>query len=68
MVITEGEVERALMGLVDWAANKFSRCPQASFTVLAAAIALDTAVPCDHLTVGAWRNLHWKSGQPRFRV
>eukprot|EP00969_Alexandrium_andersonii_P114586 5065580-Alexandrium_andersonii.AAC.1 len=48
--------------------DRFSRCPQASFTVLAGVIALDTAIPCDHLTAAAWRNLNWRSGQPRFRV
>eukprot|EP00969_Alexandrium_andersonii_P189363 8365915-Alexandrium_andersonii.AAC.1 len=64
MAVSDGEVERALTGLVDWAASTFSRCPQASFTVMAASIALGTAIPCDHLTVAAWRNLSWRSGQP----
>eukprot|EP00969_Alexandrium_andersonii_P330575 14610256-Alexandrium_andersonii.AAC.1 len=35
---------------------------------MAASIAFDTAIPHDHLTVAAWRNLNWRSGRPRFRV
>eukprot|EP00969_Alexandrium_andersonii_P299434 13238513-Alexandrium_andersonii.AAC.1 len=68
MAVSDDDIGRALTGLVDWAASKFVRCPQASFTVMAASIALDTAIPCDHLAAAAWRPLNWRSGHPRFRV
>eukprot|EP00969_Alexandrium_andersonii_P052269 2295092-Alexandrium_andersonii.AAC.1 len=35
---------------------------------MAASIALDTAIPCDHLTAAAWRHLNWRTGRLRFRV
>eukprot|EP00969_Alexandrium_andersonii_P157080 6943336-Alexandrium_andersonii.AAC.1 len=35
---------------------------------MAASIALDTAIPCDHLTAAVWRHLNWRTGHPRFRV
>eukprot|EP00969_Alexandrium_andersonii_P369280 15474777-Alexandrium_andersonii.AAC.1 len=68
MAVTELEVERALTSLVDWAAARFLRCPQASFTVMTARVAMDTAIPCDRLTAAARRHLNWRSGRPRFRV
>eukprot|EP00969_Alexandrium_andersonii_P009155 401274-Alexandrium_andersonii.AAC.1 len=67
MAVADSDVERALTGLVDWAASRLLRCPQASFKEMAASIALDTAIPRDHLTAAAWRHLNWRTGRPRFR-
>eukprot|EP00969_Alexandrium_andersonii_P251066 11096686-Alexandrium_andersonii.AAC.1 len=35
---------------------------------MAASIAMDTAIPCDHLMAAAWRHLSRRTGRPRFRV
>eukprot|EP00969_Alexandrium_andersonii_P044093 1934163-Alexandrium_andersonii.AAC.1 len=68
MAVSEAEIVRALTTLVDWAASRFCKRPQASFAALAGVITMDTGVPCSHLAAAAWGNLHWGSGQPRFRV